>query len=159
MLGENYFPPMNESHVSSRRGKGLQVVMEAILKHRPSVIYLCPTKGVNINLLPLIMMNNIPIRLVFPSKHFFTTLSAEDKIILDFASNTADKIIMLGEEKCDPLRWSEDWYHASKKVVDNSDFVILVHNNGETTEAFEDLVSRFQDNPKPVLAVGFDVEE
>lgn len=158
LLGENYFPPMNDSHTTLRRGEALQKVMGAILHHQPSVIYLCPTKGVNINLLPLIVMNNIPVRLVFPSKHFFTTLNREDKCVLDMASSVADKIIILNEHKSDPLRWTDDWYEATKKAVDNSDFVIIAHSTGEGNESFDDLILRFKNNPKPVVAVGFDVE-
>lgn len=159
LLGENYFPPLNDSHTTLRRGEALHRVMGAILKQEPAVIYLCPTKGVNINILPLILLNRIPFRLVIPSKHFFSTLSADDKGILDLASAAADKIIILDDTKCDPLRWVEDWYQASKKVVDNSDLVIIAHNSGEVTEAFDELVYKFKDNPTPVLAVGFDVGE
>ena len=117
LLGENYFPPMNNSHTSHRRGKGLEKIMGAILYHQPSVMYICPTRGVNINLIPLIMMNNIPFRLVFPSKSFFSTLTEDEKCILDAACSVADKVIILSQHQSDPLRWSDDWFRASKKVV------------------------------------------
>jgi len=155
LLGENYFPPMNNSHISNRRGKGLQRIMDAIIQHQPSVMYICPTKGVNINLIPLIMMNNIPFRLVFPSKAFFSTLNEEEKCILDIACSKADKVIILSQHKCDPLRWSEDWFAASKKAVENSDWVLVAVNQEDTTEGFSNLLDRFEGNPKPVLAVDF----
>lgn len=158
LLGENYFPAMNNSHITQRRGKALEKIMGAILHHQPAVVYLCPTRGVNINLLPLLMLNNIPVKLVFPSKHFFGTLSEEEKLILEVASNAADKVIILSENKCDPLRWNEDWYVATKKAIDNSDWVLIAHDREGASEAFNDLVLRFDKNPKPVLAVGFGEE-
>lgn len=158
LLGENYFPPMNQSYISNARGHGLQKVMEAILTHQPSVIYICPTRGVNINLLPLIMSNEIPFRLVFPSKSFFTTLQEDEKCILDMACERADKVIILSQHKCNPLRWADDWYKASKKAVNNSDWVLIASNYGEVTEGFADLLYKFEGNSKPVLAVDFGVE-
>jgi hypothetical protein len=155
LLGENYFPPMNNSHVTQRRGTGLRKLMEAIIHHEPSVIYICPTKGVNINLLPLLMLNDIPFRLVFPSKSFFCTLTEDEKCILDVACGKADKVIVLSQHRCDPLRWSEDWFEASKKVVDNSDWVLVASNVEEITESFSSLLEKFEGNPKPVLAVDF----
>tara|TARA_R110001583_G_scaffold102694_1_gene249315 strand:+ start:143 stop:664 length:522 start_codon:yes stop_codon:yes gene_type:complete len=158
LLGENYFPPMNNSHISNARGVGLERVMRAILLHQPAVIYICPTKGVNINLLPLIMLNEIPFRLVFPSKSFFSTLNEDEKCILDLACNHADKVIILSEHKCDPLRWSQDWFTASKKVVENSDWVLIASNTEDITESFSSLLSKFEGDPTPVLAVDFGLE-
>ena len=132
--------------------------MDAILKNRPSVMYICPTKGVNINLLPLIMLNEIPFRLVFPSKQFFTTLTEDEKCILDLACSHADKVIILSQHKSDPLTWSQDWLTASKKVVENSDWVLIASNTGDITESFSSLLSKFDGNPKPVLAVDFGLE-
>ena len=154
LLGENYFPPMSNSHVTKRRSKSLQKVLGAIVHYEPSVIYVCPTKGVNINLLPLLLMNEIPFRLVFPSTHFFSNLDSEEKLILEEASNVADKIIILSQEPSNPLKWSQDWYEASKKVVDNSDWVMVVHTPTEANMGFEDLMLKFENNPKPVLAIG-----
>ena len=158
LLGENYFPPMNNSHISKRRGWGLQRIMEAIIHYQPAVMYICPTKGVNINLIPLIMLHDIPFRLVFPSKHFFSTLNEDEKSILDCACANADKVIILSQHKCDPLRWSDDWYTASKKAVDNSDWVMIAHNMEDVTESFSSLLERFEGNSKPVLAVDFGEE-
>tara|TARA_R110000796_G_scaffold65569_2_gene151438 strand:+ start:485 stop:1006 length:522 start_codon:yes stop_codon:yes gene_type:complete len=158
LLGENYFPPMNNSHMSNRRGKGLQRIMEAIIHYKPSVMYICPTKGVNINLLPLLLVNGIPVRLVFPSKSFFSTLNEDEKCILDMACHKADKVIILSQHKCDPLRWSDDWYRASKKVVENSDWVLVAHNMEDVTESFSSLLEKFDGNPKPVLAIDFGEE-
>jgi len=129
--------------------------MEAIIHHQPAVMYICPTRGVNINLIPLIMMNNIPFRLVFPSKSFFSTLNEDEKCILDVACSKADKVIILSEDRCDPLSWYEDWFKASKKAVDNSDWVLIAHNLEEITESFSNLLERFEGNAKPVLAVDF----
>ena len=158
LLGENYFPPMNNSHISNARGVGLQRIMGAILQHQPSVIYICPTKGVNINLLPLIMLNEIPFRLVFPSKSFFSTLNEDEKCILDMACSNADKVIILSEHKSDPLSWSQDWFTASKKVVENSDWVLIASNTEEVTESFSSLLAKFKGNAKPILAVDFGLE-
>jgi hypothetical protein len=158
LLGENYFPPMNNSHISNARGHGLQKVMDAIIRYQPSVMYICPTRGVNINLLPLIMINEIPFRLVFPSKSFFSTLTEEEKCILDVACAKADKVIILSQHKADPLGWSRDWYKASEKVVSNSDWVLIASNCESVTESFADLLEKFTGNPKPVLAVDFGVE-
>ena len=97
----------------------------------------------------------IPVKLVFPSKYFFSTLNEDEKLILEVASSKADKVIILSEKKCNPLRWNEDWYDATKKVVDNSDWVLIAHDKEGGSEAFNDLVLRFDKNPKPVLAVGF----
>lgn len=158
LLGENYFPPTNNSHMSIRRGKGLQKIMGTILHHKPSVMYICPTKGVNINLIPLIISYNIPLRLVFPSKSFFCTLTAEEKSILDAACSVADKVIILSQHRSDPLQWAEDWFTASKKAVDNSDWVLVASNLEEVTESFSGLLERFKGNTKPVLAVDFGEE-
>ena len=158
LLGENYFPPMNNSHISNARGYGIQKVMNVLLDYQPSVIYICPTKGVNINLLPLIMLNEIPFRLVFPSKSFFSTLTEDEKCILDIACNKADKVIILSQHKCNPLTWSNDWFKASKKVINNSDWVLIASNCGEVTESFTDLLLKFEGNTTPVLAVDFGVE-
>lgn len=158
LLGENYFPPVNNSHTSQRRGKALEKIMNAILHYQPSVIYVCPTRGVNINLLPLLLLNNIPLKLVFPSKHFFATLNEEEKLILKVASGKADKVIILSNTKSDPMRWAEDWYKATKKVVDNSDWVLIAHDIEGANEPFNDLILRFDKNPKPVLSVGFGEE-
>ena len=159
LLGENYFPPMSNSHVTYRRGKSLQKIMSAILHHSPSVVYICPTKGVNINILPLLLMNNVKIRIIMPSKAFFTTLNAEEKVILDAACQSADKIIILSEKKSDPLRFAEDWYQASNRAIKNSDWVLIAHSADTDDKGFEDLLTRFEKNPKPVLAVDFGEEE
>ena len=158
LLGENYFPPMNNSHISKTRRNGLHRIMEAILHYQPSVMYICPTKGVNINLVPLIMMSDIPFRLVFPSKAFFTTLTEDEKVILDMACAEADKVIILSQHNCDPLRWADDWYTASKKAIDNSDWVLIAHNEDNVTESFASLLEKFEENTKPVLAVDFGLE-
>ena len=121
-------------------------------------MYICPTRGVNINLIPLIMMNNIPFRLVFPSKSFFSTLTEDEKCILDAACSVADKVIILSQHQSDPLRWSDDWFRASKKVVDNSDWVLVASNVEDVTEGFSGLLEKFEGNLKPVLAVDFGEE-
>jgi hypothetical protein len=154
LLGENYFPPMSTSHVSLRRGKSLRKIMNAIIHYEPSVVYVCPTKGVNINLLPLLLMHEIKIRLVFPSKHFFSNLGGDEKGILDAACAKADKIIILSDEKCDIRKWADDWYKASKRTIDSSDWVMLIHTPEFANSAFDDLVLKFEKNPKPVLAIG-----
>ena len=169
MLGENYFPPVNNSHMSRRRGQGLNTIMNSILHYKPSVVYVCPTRGVNINLLPLLMMNNIKLRLVMPSKHFFTNLTEEEKInyfhdlkmeiILDAAASNADKIIILSQKKCHPLDWENHWYEASKRAVENSDWVIIVHDRERYNDAFDNLIMQFKENTKPVLAIGLGEEE
>ena len=159
MLGENYFPPVNSSHMSRRRGDGLNKIISAILHYQPSVVYVCPTKGVNINLIPLLLINNIKIRLVMPSKHFFTNLTSEEKFILEAASCKADKIIILSEKKCSPLDWENDWFTASERAVANSDWVMIVHDKERENTAFNDLIMKFEKNPKPVLAVEIGEEE
>jgi len=159
LLGHNYFPPQNKSHTSYNRGKSLHRVMSAIIENEPSVIYLCPTKGVNINLLPLLIINNITFRIVIPSKHFFSNLNGDEKKILDAASAVADKVIILSDQECEVLRWAEDWYHATQRVIGNSDWVLIARNGDEDTESFDDLVCRFKNNTKPVLAVELGMEE
>mgnify|MGYP003148751264 CR=1 FL=1 len=139
--------------MTKRRADGLNKIMNAILHYKPSVVYVCPTKGVNINLVPLLLLSNITVRLVFPSKHFFSNLNEEEKHLLEMASASADKIIILSEKKCDPLNWTNDWYKATARVVENSDWVMIVHNKQEINDAFEDLLMQFNKNPKPVLAV------
>ncbi len=159
LLGENYFPPLSESHMSNRRGRAIERVMSAIFKYKPSVVYVCPTKGVNINILPMLLLNNIRFRLVFPSRHFFSLLNGDEKLILEAASQKADKLIILSEEKCDPMRWSDDWYKGTKKAIDNADWVMIVHNSFCEDKGFNDLVLKFNENPKPCLAVALDEEE
>ncbi len=159
LLGENYFPPMSNSHVTYRRGRGLEKIMSAILHYSPSVVYICPTKGVNINILPMLMMNNIKIRLIMPSKAFFTNLSADEKVILDHSCQIADKIIILSQETADPLRFANDWYIASARAVKNSDWVLIAHSEGVDDRGFGDLVGRFENSSKPVVAVDFGVED
>ena len=159
LLGENYFPPMSNSHVTYRRGRSLEKIMSAILHYSPSVIYICPTKGVNINMLPLLMMNNIKIRIIMPSKAFFANLSADEKVILDHACQIADKIIILSQAQSDPLRFANDWFMASERAVKNSDWVLLAHSAESEDRGFEELMARFEKNPKPVVAVDFGEEE
>ena len=159
LLGENYFPPMSNSHISKRRGKCLGKVMAAVAHYEPSVVYVCPTKGVNINLIPLFLLQGIPIRLVFPSRSFFSNLNDEEKTIMDAACTNAEKIIILSGKECDVMNWSEDWFKATKKVVDNSDWVMLVHHPDVINDAFDDLVLKFERNPKPVLAVALGTED
>lgn len=158
LLGENYFPPVNNSHITRKREEGLDKIMQVLVHHKPSVVYICPTKGVNINLLPFILLNNIPFRLVFPSKHFFTYLNEEEKQILNLACAKADKVIILSEKDCNPLRWSDDWFEATKKAVDNSDWVLIAHSLDDIEGGFTDLLKRFDGNPKPVLAIDFGAE-
>lgn len=158
LLGENYFPPMNESHISMRRGSALQKAFGALIEHEPSMIYLCPTRGVNINLLPLIALNNMPFVLIFPSKHFLSTLNPGEKVILEVATDQAERIVILSEEKSNPMRWGKDWYAGTKRAIDSSDWVMLVHTPENDNLAFEDLVLKFRKNPKPVLAVGIGEE-
>lgn len=74
------------------------------------------------------------------------------------ACHKADKVIILSQHKCDPLRWSDDWYRASKKVVENSDWVLVAHNMEDVTESFSSLLEKFDGNPKPVLAIDFGEE-
>ena len=145
--------------MTHRRGKALEMIASPIFRYKPSVVYVCPTKGVNINLIPLLMMNNIKLRIVMPSKHFFTTLTEEEKLILDAACAYADKIIILNQSKTDPLRFAEDWYLATEKAVTNSDWVLVAHCASEENESFDDLMIRFDNNPKPVVAVDFGEEE
>ena len=158
LLGENYFPPVNTSHMTKRREKGLNKIMNAVLHYEPSVVYVCPTKGVNINLVPLLLLNSIKLRLVFPSKHFFANLNEDEKYILEMAAGHADKIIILSDKKCDPLNWANEWYKATERVIANSDWVMIVHNQQIANVAFEELLNRFDQNPKPVLAVGIGEE-
>lgn len=155
LLGENYFPPMSNSHITYRRGRSIEKIMSAILHHSPSVVYICPTKGVNINMLPLLLLNDITIRLIMPSRAFFSNLNAEEKIILDHACQLADKIIILSQEKSDPLRFAHDWYTASARAIKNSDWVLIAHSKGGCNRGFEELVLKFDENPTPVLAVDF----
>jgi len=155
LVGENYFPPMNKSHITMRRGKGLDKIMSAIVHYQPSVMYVCPTKGVNINLLPLLVLNNIPIRLVLPSRHFCATLTKEERTILDIASEAADKIIILSEKTSSPSNFSSDWYKGTRRVIANSDWVMVAHDTESEDRGFSDLMLKFDKNPKPVLAVDF----
>ena len=155
LVGENYFPPSNDSHMTLRRGTALQKIMEAILHHKPSVLYICPTKGVNINMLPLIVMNRLKFRLIFPTKSFFTTLTSEEKCILDIACDKADKVIILSEKTSNPLSWADDWFKGSEKAVNNSDWALIAHDFENTTEGFTTMLQKFEGNSKPVLAVDF----
>ena len=90
-----------------------------------------------------------------PSKAFFTTLTAEEKYILDAGCQVADKIIILSNHKADPVNFADDWFKASERAVNNSDWVMIAHSKHEYNESFDDLVLKFKDNPKPVLAVDF----
>ena len=155
LLGENNFPPCNKSHMTFRRAQALEKIGSAVLQYLPSVIYVCPTRGVNINLIPLLMLNNIKIKIIIPSQNFFSTLSGEEKIILDAACSYADKIIFLSQEPADPLNFADDWYRATERAVKSSDWVLIAHNTDEDNVGFEDLVIRFDRNPKPVLGVDF----
>lgn len=155
LVGENYFPPMSNSHVTYRRGRSLERIMSAILHYSPSVVYICPTKGVNINMLPLLMRTNIKIRVIMPSKAFFCNLTADEKLILDHACQVADKIVILSQDKSDPLRFASDWYAASERAVKSADWVLLAHSQDGEGRGFDDLMLKFSENPKPVLAVDF----
>ena len=158
LLGENYFPAINDSHISKRRGNALQKSFGALLEHQPSLVYLCPTRGVNINLLPLLTINNIPFVLIFPCKHFLATLTASEKFVLDAATDKAQRIVILSEEKSSPLQWEEDWYKGTKRAVDSSDWVMVVHSPGYENIAFADLMYKFKKSTKPVLAVAIGEE-
>tara|TARA_R110000765_G_scaffold214988_1_gene319870 strand:- start:160 stop:672 length:513 start_codon:yes stop_codon:yes gene_type:complete len=159
LVGENYFPPMSKSHTSMRRGRGLERIMSAIVHYQPSVMYVCPTKGVNINLLPFLILNNIPIRLVLPSKHFCATLTRDEKDILDLATSHADKIIILSSKKASPLDFNAHWFQATSRVIESSDWVMVAHQKEGDDRGFEELLNKFDKNPKPVLAVDFGEED
>lgn len=159
LLGENQFPPMSETHLSAKRHFALSQCFGAIAQNKPSVIYICPTKGVNINILPLIIINKMKFILVIPSKKFFTLLSKEEKAILKSASRLAEKIIILETKTSNPLDWNKDLIAGTKRVVDSSDWVMIAHNQYEDNEAFADLCSEFEGDPTPVLEVGFGREE
>jgi len=152
LLGDNEFPPLSISHISQRRDFALRQAMEAILTTNPGMVYLCPTKGVNINVLPLIMLNKIPFRLIFPSQDFFRTLTSTEKQILKLALERADKVIILSEEDCGPMDWAEKWYEASRRAVDSADSVVVAHNPNYFT-AFDDLIVKFEGCLKPVIVV------
>ena len=158
LLGENHFPPLNDTHLSNRRHFALQQLFGAIVKNKPSVIYICPTKGVNINILPLIMINNIKFILVIPSKKFFTLLNKEEKSILDAASSSADKILILDTEDASPIDWSSHLIEGTRKVIESSDWVMIAHNQYQENEAFADLMLNFEGDPTPILEVGIGQE-
>jgi len=159
LIGENYFPPVNDSHMSRQRHNALQNCLGAIIENKPSVIYICPTRGVNINILPLLMINKFKFVLVIPSKKFFTLLTKDEKRILDAASSLAEKIIILDESVANPLDWRKHWVEGTRKVINNSDWVMLVHNRYEGNEAFEDLCLEFEGDPTPILEVGWGQED
>ena len=159
LLGENQFPPMVNSHLSTKRHYALSQCFGAIAQNKPSVIYICPTKGVNINILPLIIINKIKFELVIPSKKFFTLLTKDEKAILDSASALAEKIIILETKTSNPLDWNKDLIAGTKRVIDSSDWVMIAHNQNEENEAFADLCLQFEGDPTPVLEVGFGQEE
>jgi len=137
----------------------MQLVVATLVKHSPSVIYLCHTRGINLELIPFFIFNNMKFRIVIPSKNFFSSMTKQDKESFSAAVAKADKIIILDEEECDPLRWFSDWERANKKVVDNSDWVMLVHNNEESSKGFGELIQTFKGNDKPVVAIDLNSEE
>ena len=159
LIGENYFPPMSDSHLSIQRHHALQQCFKTISLNKPSVIYICPTKGVNINLLPLLMINDYKFVLVYPSRKFFGLLNKDEKRILDAASAVADKIIVLSTKETSPLNWRREWVEGTRKVIDNSDWVMLAHNQFEDNESFIDLCLEFEGDPTPIVEVGFGLEE
>ena len=159
LLGENQFPPMVNSHLSTKRHYALSQCFGAIAQNKPSVIYICPTKGVNINILPLIIINKIKFVLVIPSKKFFTLLTKDEKAILDSASALAEKIIILETKTSNPLDWNKDLIAGTKRVIDSSDWVMIAHDQFGENEAFADLCQEFEGDPTPVLEVGFGQEE
>ena len=106
-------------------------------------------------MLPLIVMNRLKFRLIFPTKSFFTTLTSEEKCILDIACDKADKVIILSEKTSNPLSWADDWFKGSEKAVNNSDWTLIAHDFENTTEGFTTMLQKFEGNSKPVLAVDF----
>jgi len=150
LIGDANFP--NYASSEAKLGK-MRMIAATLLKHSPSVIYLCPTKGVNLGLIPFFVINELKFRIVIPSKNFFSCLTKEDKKLFEVAAATADKIIVLDENECEPLRWFSDWEKANKKAIENSDWVMLVHNNEESSEGFAELIQTFKGNNKPVVAI------
>jgi len=159
LLGENQFPPMLSTHLSIKRHYALSQCFGAIAQNKPSLIYICPTKGVNINILPLLIINKIKFILVIPSKKFFTLLTKDEKAILDTASSIAEKIIILETKTANPLDWNKALIAGTKRVIDSSDWVMIAHDQFGENEAFADLCQEFQGDPTPVLEVGFGQEE
>ena len=158
LLGENQFPQMASTHLSAKRHYALQQCFGAIVQNKPSVIYICPTKGVNINILPLLIMNKYKFVLVIPSKKFFTLLNKDEKSILDAASSVADKIIILDTKTANPLDWNSHWVEGTRRVIESSDWVMIAHNQYEDNEAFADLCVNFEGDPTPILEVGIGQE-
>ena len=159
LLGENQFPPMLNTHLSIKRHYALQQCFGAIAQNKPSLIYICPTKGVNINILPLLIINKMKFVLVIPSKKFFTLLNKDEKAILDAASSCAEKIVILETKTSNPLDWNKDLRAGTKRVIDSSDWVMIAHDQFGGNEAFADLCLEFEGDPTPVLEVGFGQEE
>ena len=120
LLGENQFPPMLNTHLSIKRHYALQQCFGAIAQNKPSLIYICPTKGVNINILPLLIINKMKFVLVIPSKKFFTLLNKDEKAILDAASSCAEKIVILETKTSNPLDWNKDLIAGTKRVIERS---------------------------------------
>jgi hypothetical protein len=155
LIGDGTFPKF----AGKERYNKMKTIATQVVLHSPSVIYLCPTKGVNINIVPFLIGHEMKFRLILPSRNFFSSLDAKEKKIFKAAAAKADKIIILDESECQPLRWFSDWEAASKKAVDNSDWVMLVHNSTQSSAGFGELLSSFKGETKPVVAVGLEPEE
>lgn len=153
LMGTTTFPPMNVSHVTKRRSAALQKVVQTVLHHEPSMLYVCPTRGVNLQILPLLLIYEIPIALIFPSQHFLVNLTQEEKMILEAACSKATKIIILDDTPSTPMTWASEWHKATKQGIDSSDWVMLVKDEDDDNYGFDELLFKFEGCTKPVLAV------
>jgi hypothetical protein len=156
IIGDLIFPPVNKSHVTRRRQIAYKRIFDVIKKYKPSMVYLCPTKGVNINLLPPITKTGTPYSLIIPQKHFCNGGDIEFRRVLDYSLLKAHKIILLNEHKeCGPLDWFNAWCTATKKAISNADWVLVIRSE-EVSPGFVDLMEELRGTEKATLEVNLD---
>jgi hypothetical protein len=149
LVGDAVFPQTR----SRQRMVQTRAIAKSIIRYSPSVVYLCPTKGVNLSLVPFLVANHIPFVYIIPSKNFFCTLTPREKKVFEVGAKKAQRVIRIDDAECLPLRWFSDWEAASHRAVDSSDWVLMVHNQEETSEGFYKLLGTFVGSKKPTLAL------
>jgi len=146
LFGDFTFPRSGAGYDNNKKRNATQSIINILNTIKPKLVYLIPSKGVNLYCTFALSLLNIPYILVTPHNKYYLSLSAKDRKRLIFACKNSKTLIALSDGG-EAGKFSSKM-HEAVEYISNSSGVMLGVSSRKPTEEFIRQMDIFTDNDK-----------
>lgn len=129
LIGDFAFPEnLSKERLDVEVETAIHRMMSLLNQKQPERILVCPTPGVNINLLPFLFCSGHRVTLVLPNKEYINTLADIEQETLKKCMNLAEGVIIVNSSSKGELSdYLDDIVESSLHIMEMSDWVTFAH--------------------------------